>query len=186
MGRSASPSAPVVTIAHGGRPHRTHPQGRGRGLRGIGFRLRRHSHDAPDGLNGVDKFPAVLEELARRGWSDEDLLAKVAGANVLRVMRKVEIVATELSRTPPAEPVISELDGSGANRAPLDFPRGRVRRRLCDAEGVRIATSHCSLLGIAIGRSGSKAGSRRSIQRQTVRTFSPRTIQDRGSTVDFR
>src|SRR5262249_38794493 len=27
----------------------------------------------PRGLDGVDKFPALLAELARRGWSDEDL-----------------------------------------------------------------------------------------------------------------
>lgn len=70
--------------------------------------------EAPDALDGVDKYPALLVELARRGWSDESL-GKLAGNNVLRVMRKVEIVATELSRTPPSQAVISELDGSGAN-----------------------------------------------------------------------
>jgi len=70
--------------------------------------------EAPDGLDGVDKYPALLVELARRGWSDENI-GKLAGNNVLRVMRKVESVATELSRTPPSQAVISELDGSGAN-----------------------------------------------------------------------
>lgn len=70
--------------------------------------------EAPDGLDGVDTYPALLVELARRGWSDESL-GKLAGNNVLRVMRKVESVATELSRTPPSQAVISELDGSGAN-----------------------------------------------------------------------
>jgi membrane dipeptidase len=49
----------------------------------------------PDGLDGVDKFPAVLVELARRGWSDEDL-AKVAGGNVLRVMAEAQAVAHRL------------------------------------------------------------------------------------------
>jgi membrane dipeptidase len=49
----------------------------------------------PDGLDGVDKFPAVLMELARRGWSDEDL-AKVAGGNVLRVMAEAQAVAHRL------------------------------------------------------------------------------------------
>jgi hypothetical protein len=34
---------------------------------------------------------------------------------VLRIMRKVESVATELNGTSPSQAVISELDGSGAN-----------------------------------------------------------------------
>ncbi len=41
----------------------------------------------PEGLGGVDTYPALLAELARRGWSDPDL-AKVAGNNVLRVMAR--------------------------------------------------------------------------------------------------
>jgi membrane dipeptidase len=68
----------------------------------------------PDGLNGVDKFPAVLEELARRGWSDEDL-AKVAGANVLRVMREAEAVAKQLqAKEQPSVATLTELDGAAA------------------------------------------------------------------------
>jgi membrane dipeptidase len=46
----------------------------------------------PEGLSGVDTYPALLAELARRGWSAEDL-AKLAGGNVLRVMRAGEAVA---------------------------------------------------------------------------------------------
>ena len=49
----------------------------------------------PVGLEGVDKFPTLFEELARRGWSDADL-AKVAGGNVLRVMRDAEAAARRL------------------------------------------------------------------------------------------
>ena len=68
----------------------------------------------PEGLNGVDKFPAVLEELARRGWSDEDL-AKVAGANVLRVMREAEAVAKQLqAKEQPSVATLTELDGGAA------------------------------------------------------------------------
>ncbi len=48
--------------------------------------------DAPDGLGGVDRYPALLAELARRGWSDADL-GKLAGGNVLRVMAAAEQVA---------------------------------------------------------------------------------------------
>jgi len=46
----------------------------------------------PVGLEGVDAYPALLAELARRGWSDDDL-RKLAGENMLRVMRAVEAVA---------------------------------------------------------------------------------------------
>lgn len=41
--------------------------------------------DTPIGLEGVDRFPALLEELMRRGWSDRDI-GKLAGENLLRVM----------------------------------------------------------------------------------------------------
>jgi membrane dipeptidase len=67
--------------------------------------------DAPRGLDGVDKFPAVLEELARRGWSDEDL-AKLAGGNVLRVMRDNEVEARTLQAQEPASvATVEALDG---------------------------------------------------------------------------
>ena len=51
--------------------------------------------DTPAGLDGVDKFPALLVELAHRGWSDADL-AKVAGENVLRVFAEAERVGERL------------------------------------------------------------------------------------------
>lgn len=46
----------------------------------------------PEGITGVDAYPLILAELARRGWSDADL-RKLAGENVLRVMRAAEAVA---------------------------------------------------------------------------------------------
>jgi membrane dipeptidase len=48
-----------------------------------------------EGLEDVSCFPALLAELARRGWGDEDL-AKLAGGNILRVMRAAEGVAASL------------------------------------------------------------------------------------------
>ena len=57
--------------------------------------------DAPVGLDGVDRYPALLEELMRRGWTDSDI-AKVAGENVLRVMAASEKVARRLRAARPA------------------------------------------------------------------------------------
>ena len=72
--------------------------------------------DTPKGLEGVDKFPALLKELARRGWSDADL-AKLAGGNMLRVMRQAAAVAKRLQATePPSSATIEQLD-AGVSRA---------------------------------------------------------------------
>ena len=57
--------------------------------------------DAPVGLGGVDRYPALLEELMRRGWTDADI-AKVAGENVLRVMAAAEKAALRLRGERPA------------------------------------------------------------------------------------
>jgi membrane dipeptidase len=66
----------------------------------------------PTGLESVEKFPALLEELARRGWSDADL-AKVAGGNMLRVMREAETVAKRLQQKERASfATIAALDGA--------------------------------------------------------------------------
>ena len=51
----------------------------------------------PRGLEDVSKFPYLLAELLRRGWSDGDI-KKLAGLNILRVMREVEAVAARLQR----------------------------------------------------------------------------------------
>ena len=67
--------------------------------------------DTPEGLESVDKYPALLAELARRGWSDEDL-GKLAGGNLLRALRETEAVAKRLQAAGPAsEATIAELDG---------------------------------------------------------------------------
>src|ERR1700678_3209723 len=60
--------------------------------------------DTPRGLEGVDKYPDLLAELMRRGWSDDDV-AKLAGANVLRVMAGCEHVAATLRSQQPSEAV---------------------------------------------------------------------------------
>ena len=49
------------------------------------------------GLEDVSTFPALFAELARRGWSDNDL-RKLAGENFLRVFAEAEVVAKRLQR----------------------------------------------------------------------------------------
>jgi len=46
----------------------------------------------PDGLQDVAGYPALLAELARRGWTDPEL-AKLTWHNALRVLRATEAVA---------------------------------------------------------------------------------------------
>ena len=55
----------------------------------------------PTGLEGVQTYPLVFAELIRRGWSDADL-AKLAGGNVLRVLRRAEAVSASMREVPPA------------------------------------------------------------------------------------
>jgi len=64
----------------------------------------------PAGLEDVSRYPALFDELATRGYSDEDL-SKIAGRNVLRVMREAERVSARLrSERPPSRATIGELD----------------------------------------------------------------------------
>jgi len=53
--------------------------------------------EVPVGLEDVSKFPDLIAELLRRGWTEADV-KKVAGLNTLRVMRDAERVAVEMRR----------------------------------------------------------------------------------------
>jgi membrane dipeptidase len=64
----------------------------------------------PDGLGGVETYPALLAELMRRGWSDRDI-AKLAGENILRVMAQAEKVAAAMAAEPEGNGTIAALDG---------------------------------------------------------------------------
>jgi membrane dipeptidase len=62
------------------------------------------------GLEDVSKFPALFEELARRGWSETDM-NKLAGGNILRALHDAEVVAARLQRQrPPSTATIEQLD----------------------------------------------------------------------------
>jgi membrane dipeptidase len=66
----------------------------------------------PVGLEDVSKFPELFAELIRRGWSDDDL-KKLAGRNLLRVLRAAEQTAARLQRQrEPSTRTIEELDGA--------------------------------------------------------------------------
>jgi membrane dipeptidase len=66
----------------------------------------------PLGLENVGEFPALLAELLRRGWKDEEI-KKLAGLNVLRVFREAEQVSARLKKERPAsDALIEELDGA--------------------------------------------------------------------------
>jgi membrane dipeptidase len=52
------------------------------------------------GLEDVSTFPALFAELARRGWTEGEL-RKLAGENVLRALRRAEVVAARLRRERP-------------------------------------------------------------------------------------
>jgi membrane dipeptidase len=66
----------------------------------------------PQGMEDVTAYPRLLEALAQRGWSDDDL-ARLTSGNVLRVMREAEAGARALQQERgPSLATIAELDGS--------------------------------------------------------------------------
>jgi membrane dipeptidase len=65
----------------------------------------------PVGLEDVSRFPWLVAELLRRGYS-EDEARGIAGGNVLRVMRGAEDAARRIQAERPAsEATIEALDG---------------------------------------------------------------------------
>lgn len=64
----------------------------------------------PEGVEGVDAYPRILAALMAKGWSEADI-RKLAGENVLRVMRAVEAVAASHA---DARPNLAKLPEAGA------------------------------------------------------------------------
>jgi membrane dipeptidase len=69
----------------------------------------------PVGLEDVSRFPYLLAELFRRGWSDE-AVAGVAGLNFLRVFEAVEQEGERLRATMP--PQVGRIESFDAVREP--------------------------------------------------------------------
>ncbi len=64
----------------------------------------------PDDVDGVDAYPRILAALMANGWTEADI-RKLAGENVLRVMRSVEAVAASKLEERPS---LAALPGDGA------------------------------------------------------------------------
>jgi membrane dipeptidase len=63
------------------------------------------------GLEDVSKYPSLVAELLRRGYSDDDV-KKITGKNIQRVMREAEKVSKRLqSERGPSLARIEDLDG---------------------------------------------------------------------------
>ena len=68
----------------------------------------------PIGLEDVSGYPNLLAALLERGWSEDDCL-KLAGGNVLRVLRDAEDVARSLAaKRSPSVAKLEELDAAPA------------------------------------------------------------------------
>ncbi|HYB87339.1 MAG TPA: dipeptidase [Streptosporangiaceae bacterium] len=71
--------------------------------------------DVPDGLADVSCYPALIAELLERGWSDRDC-ARLAGGNILRVMREAESAAAAISAR--RGPALARIEDAGTARSP--------------------------------------------------------------------
>jgi membrane dipeptidase len=68
--------------------------------------------ETPVGLEDVSTYPVLFAELSRRGWSEADL-RKLAGENLLRVLKRAEAVSARLRQQRGASTkTIQELDGT--------------------------------------------------------------------------
>jgi membrane dipeptidase len=62
------------------------------------------------GLEDVSKYPDLLAELVKRGWTDAEITG-VVGGNILRVLERAEAVSARLKKERPASTkTIQQLD----------------------------------------------------------------------------
>ncbi|MDB5696297.1 MAG: rane dipeptidase [Sphingomonas bacterium] len=97
--QNPEPSVTVATVAD----HVEHiARVAGRDSVGLGGDYDGIQGTGPVAMKGVDAYPLLFAELARRGWSDADM-GKLAGGNVLRVMERAEAVAATQAGLPPTD-----------------------------------------------------------------------------------
>ncbi|XP_038662500.1 dipeptidase 1-like [Scyliorhinus canicula] len=76
----------------------------------------------PIGLEDVSKYPALVAELLRRNWTDNDI-KKMLGLNFLRVFKKAEDVSRQLQKTnTPSNDVIHRDKVQNPCRTFLGYP----------------------------------------------------------------
>ncbi|XP_066569495.1 dipeptidase 2 [Amia ocellicauda] len=75
----------------------------------------------PDGLEDVSKYPALIQELLSRGWSENEL-AGVLRNNFLRVFEEVEQVRDKSKRQLPSESQIPQSEAANPCRLVLRPP----------------------------------------------------------------
>jgi len=81
------------------------------GIRHVGIGSDFFGGPTPQGLENASRFPHLLAELIRRGWS-EDAIAGIASRNFVRVFRAVERIGRELRKVEkPALGTVEEIDG---------------------------------------------------------------------------
>ncbi|XP_041077258.1 dipeptidase 1-like [Polyodon spathula] len=75
----------------------------------------------PEGLEDVSKYPDLVAELLRRGWTDTEVKAAL-GDNLLRVFREVEKVRDSMNTTKPYEVPIPYADVVNPCRTMYGYP----------------------------------------------------------------
>ncbi|CAJ1049092.1 dipeptidase 2 [Xyrichtys novacula] len=75
----------------------------------------------PQGLEDVSKYPALIQELLQRNWTENDL-ADILRRNFLRVFEEVERVSEELSAHLPSEVQIPDKEVQNPCRLDLRHP----------------------------------------------------------------
>ncbi|KAL4642194.1 dipeptidase 2-like [Arapaima gigas] len=75
----------------------------------------------PDGLEDVSKYPALIEELVRRNWTEHEL-ASILRLNFLRVFQEVEKVRDEERSQTPSEAQIPLEEAVNPCRLTLTHP----------------------------------------------------------------
>ncbi|MGZ3196265.1 MAG: membrane dipeptidase, partial [Croceibacterium sp.] len=63
----------------------------------------------PMGMEDVSGYPALFVELARRGYSQQDL-EKISSRNMMRVLKAAEAYAAAHSNDPPIEYPVTKTD----------------------------------------------------------------------------
>ncbi|XP_067905583.1 dipeptidase 2 isoform X2 [Heterodontus francisci] len=81
----------------------------------------------PQGLEDVSKYPALIEELVRRKWTEKELKA-VLRFNFLRVFHRVEEVKEELKNLTPSEKEIPFQQALPLEAGPREGGRPYMRK----------------------------------------------------------